>query len=178
MRIALAFVGLALIAGCSQPQIDEPAAKDESLFGPASMRVHPIFTELKDWDSDGKLDGIEVLVEFNDQFGDPTKAAGTVMFELFRYRQAEPEPRGPRVVNPWFGSTMTEADQRARWNRTSRTYTFQLAWPQVRTDENYVLTATFRSATEGRFFDRVILAAQEPAVAPIIAPATQPATQP
>lgn len=174
-----------ILAGCSQPKLDEPAPPEASLFGPAGMRIHPIFTEVKDWNGDGRLDGIEVLLEFNDRFGDPTKAAGTVMFELYNYRQGEPDPRGRRLVNPWVGSMTTESEQRARWNRTSRTYTFQLEYPGISPAANYVLVATFRSAAGGRFFDRVVLPAQELPVVPpttptppTTAPATQPTTQP
>ena len=46
------------------------------MFAPVAMRVHPIFTDVKDWTGDGRADGIEALVEFEDQFGDPTKASG------------------------------------------------------------------------------------------------------
>ena len=47
------------------------------------------------------------------------------------------------MINPWIGSLQTLADQQARWNRTSRTYAFQLEYPQIRKDANYVLAATF-----------------------------------
>jgi len=174
-----------LLLGCETlqpiPHTREPS--ECQMFGPASMRIHPIFTQVKDWTGDGKPDGIEALVEFQDQFQDPTKAAGKVIFELFTYRKGHADPRGPRLVNPWIGSLTTVEDQRERWNRTSRTYTFQLAWPNVRTDRTYVLTAVFDLASGGRFFDRKIIEAQgreEPAE-PIrlTPPATQPAaTQP
>jgi len=120
------------------------------------MRIHPIFSGLKDWTGDGKPDGIEALIEFEDQFNDPTKASGTVIFELFAYLPYNPDPRGPRLVNPWVGSLQTLADQQARWNRTSRTYSFQLAYPQIRADKSYVLTATFNTGST-RFFDQIVL---------------------
>ena len=143
-------------AGCGARSPVPRSPTDAQLFAPVSMRVHPIFSDLKDWNDDGQVDGIEALLEFQDQFNDPTKAAGTVVFELFSYRPYSPDPRGQRVVNPWVGSLQTLADQQARWNRTSRTYSFQLEYPQVRGDENYVLTATFDTGTT-RFFDEVIL---------------------
>src|SRR5436309_11677874 len=100
-----------------------------AMFAPIAMRIHPIFSGVKDWTGDGKPDGIEALLEFEDQFNDPTKASGTVIFELFGYAPYNPDPRGPRLVNPWVGSLQTLADQQARWNRTSRTYSFQLEYP-------------------------------------------------
>ncbi|MGE5609895.1 MAG: hypothetical protein ACM359_11625 [Bacillota bacterium] len=175
-------LALLLLVGCSQPKIDEPVASESSLFGPTAMRIHPIFTQMKDWTGDGKPDGFEVLLEFQDQFGDPTKACGTVMFELFDYRQGNPEPRGARLVNPWIGPMASSQDQIARWNRTSRTYTFQLSYPQLSPDKTYVLTAMFRSSTGGRFFDRVVIEGQEAPVGPTSRPTTpsntQPTTQP
>ena len=158
-RLALISL-LALLAGCSTAQ-DPGAAPDPSLFSATAMRIHPIFSGPKDWNSDGKPDGIEVLLEFQDRFSDPTKAAGTVMFELYDFRAAHPDPRGARLANPWIGSITTLNEQSARWNRTSRTYTFQLAYPQVDESKNYVLTANFNDNNGGRFFDRVVFARQQ-----------------
>src|SRR5438552_3586026 len=72
-----------LLAGCTNPDFltDKPA--DETLFAASAMRIHPIFTQVKDWTGDKKPDGIEVLLEFQDPFTDPTKAAGIVRFELY-----------------------------------------------------------------------------------------------
>ena len=114
----LAIVAISL--GCNtfrsvtEPRPDQPAS-----FSPVAMRIHPIFSGLKDWTGDGRADGIEALVEFEDQFGDPTKASGTVIFELFSYRPTFPDPRGERLVNPWVGSLQTLADQQARGLRVT-----------------------------------------------------------
>ena len=126
------------------------------------MRIHPIFSEVKDWTGDGTPDGLEVLVEFQDRFGDPTKAAGTLMFELYDYRRTNPDPRGSRLANPWVGSITTLGEQTAHWNRTSRTYSFQLALPTVESSKSYVLTAMFHASNGGRYFDRVVLESAEP----------------
>ena len=162
-------------SSCGQPLLDLESAPDTSFFGATTMRIHPIFSQVKDWSGDGKSDGIEVLIEFQDQFGDPAKAAGTLMFEVYDYRIANPDPRGPRLANPWVGSIATLEDQRARWNRTSRTYTFQLAFPAVNKSKSYVLTAMFRSTTGGRFFDRIVLEGEEDLAE---LPTTQPTTRP
>jgi hypothetical protein len=157
VRRALAVVSLlVVIAGCATPQPSPRTQSDAELFAPVSMRVHPIFSGVKDWTGDGKPDGLEALLEFQDRFGDPTKASGTVIFELFSYSPRDPDPRSERVCNPWLGSLQTLADQQARWNRTSRTYLFQLEYPQVSEQKSYVLTATFDTGTT-RYFDRVVL---------------------
>jgi hypothetical protein len=142
------------------------------MFAPVAMRIHPIFTDAKDWNGDGRIDGIEALLEFEDQFGDPTKASGSVIFELFTYRKNNPDPRGERVVNPWVGSLRTLADQQARWNRTSRTYVFQLEYPGIRADTNYVLAGTFDTG-QTRFFDQIVLQSSSRPRLPATAPTTR-----
>ncbi len=145
----------ALTCGCES---DSPDASGQDMFAPTGMRIHPIFTQLADLNHTGKPDGIEAQLEFQDQFGDPTKAAGRVVFELFQYQQAAPDPRGKRVTGPWVGSLATLDDQHARWNTTLRTYRFQLSYPQIRTDQSYVLAATFELPDgRHRFFDKIVL---------------------
>src|SRR5262245_62034333 len=73
-------------AGCDSSSPHPRSQTDAALFGPAAMRIHPIFTQVKDWTGDGKPDGIEALIELQDQFGDPTKASGRIVFELYEYR--------------------------------------------------------------------------------------------
>src|SRR6187200_3604810 len=95
--VRLAVLSLALSAalcGCHDPKGNE-VVRDE-MFAPASIRIHPTFTQFKDWTGDGAPDGIEALVEVQDSFGEPTRAKGSVMFELDSYRPQFPEQRGPR----------------------------------------------------------------------------------
>lgn len=159
-----ALAGLWLVGGCqdtptfTDPLRTRPQPRDEAAFGPTAMRLHPVFTRVKDWSGDDRPDGIEAMVEFQDAFGDPTKASGRVIFELFEFKPNQPDPRGPRVANPWVGSLATLGDQRDRWNRASRTYTFPLSLPKLDAGRTYVLTAQFDdAATSRRFFDRLIL---------------------
>src|SRR5688572_29582977 len=116
---------LIVLAGCAARKPVPMTEADAAMFAPLSMRIHPIFTDAKDWNGDGQPDGVEALLEFQDQFNDPTKAAGKVIFELFSYRAYHADTRGDRVVNPWVVSLQTLDDQQARWNRTSRTYSFR-----------------------------------------------------
>jgi hypothetical protein len=162
MLFSCLFVALLIGLGCQPTKTYPRSQTDAAMFGPASMRIHPIFTQIKDWTNDGKADGIEALIELQDQFGDPTKASGTVVFELFDFAPTDPDGRGPRLVNPWIGDLNSIDAQRDRWNRTSRTYSFQLAYPAVRDDHSYVLTASFEVSGGGRFFDRMVLEAKEP----------------
>lgn len=189
MLRAIAWIGgsvvmLAWLAGC-QPAIRpvERQSDEGTLFGPSELRVHP-FTAIKDWTGEGRADGVEVLVELLDRFKDPTKATGTLIFELYQFRKNYPDVRGERLV-AWRGSLLTLEDQRMHYNRISRTYSFQLAYPDVRLDKNYVLQVWFEHAGK-RLTSQVILESQEskgviptaikPAATPVAEPGTRPAT--
>ena len=175
----LTILATLLNAGCQGEAPPFPRSDtDAQLFGPVAMRLHPIFTQVKDWSGDDKPDGIEALVELQDQFGDPTKASGRVIFELYEYRPHSPERRGERLLNPWIGDLETLDDQRDRWNRTSRTYGFQLTYPDVQPTRSYVLTAQFELSNGGRFFDRIILEGRRPRAPDVTAPTTAPAAPP
>ncbi|CAN5345718.1 hypothetical protein BH09PLA1_BH09PLA1_07700 [soil metagenome] len=172
---------LLLLASASGCQTDAPFARsvaDTQLFGPVSMRLHPIFTQIKDWSGDGKPDGVEALIELQDQFGDPTKASGRIVFELFEYQPYNPERRGDRVLNPWIGYLETLDEQRDRWNRTSRTYSFQLENPAIQTSKTYVLTAEFQLSGGGRFFDQIILEGRRAESESLFPPTTAPTNSP
>jgi hypothetical protein len=179
-RPIISIIGIIALAGCGGPTPYPRTAADATLFGPLYMRIHPIFTQVKDWTGDDIPDGIEALVELQDQFGDSTKASGQVIFELFEYRRNDPEPRGQRLLNPWIGDLNSLEAQQQRWNRTSRTYSFQLSYPQIQTSNSYVLTATFELSGGGRFFNRIILAPREPIYDPYptLAPASAPTSRP
>lgn len=188
-RRAWAIVLTLVSAGCGTGTQTPRSATDAQLFGPASMRLHPFFTQVRDWDGDNKPDGIEAVVELQDQFGEPTKATGRVLFELYAYSPYKPDPRGSRLANPWEGRLLSVDDQRTRWSVTSRAYTFRLSWDQVRAENDYVLTAQFDLAGGSRFFNRLVLEGIKPmkpdrpgvTVIPATTAATSqasPATQP
>ncbi len=154
----------------------EKDSGDAPLFAPTELRIHP-FTSVKDWTGDNKPDGVEVLLELQDRFRDPTKATGAAIFELYEYRRNHPDPRGERLAY-WRGSLLTLEEQRMHWNRISRTYSFQLAYPQIRVDKSYVLQANFDLGAR-RLTSQVILDAQEAkSVTPSTIPVTQPASRP
>lgn len=175
-RTILAIVACGVLAGCgSQPQW-EPA-RQQQLFSPTAMRIQPVFTQIRDWTGDNKPDGVDALIEFQDQFGDPAKASGNVVFEIYEYQPYSPDPRGRRAVAPFLAAIDNVAAQRDHWNRTSRCYSFQLAWPKVNPKTAYVLLATFEKSGGGRVTDQLILepARREP---PRPAATTSPANEP
>jgi hypothetical protein len=155
-------MAVAVLAGCSSQSLPQPrTAEEERLFGPVSMKLDT-FSKVRDWNNDNVPDGIEALIEFDDRFGDRTKAAGIVIFELYDYRPYWPDPRGMRLANPWTGSLTTYEDQKAHWETASGAYMFRLAYDQAAWNHDYVLTAEFQSASGTRFFSRIVLQKQKP----------------
>ena len=144
------------------------------------MRLHPIFTQVKDWTGDGIPDGIEALVELQDQFGDPTKASGHIILDLYEYKKYDPQRKGNWLAE-WQADLSTLASQRDFWNRTSRTYGLQLAFGQIQLDKNYILTAEFQLNSGGRLFDQLVIEAQvkpDKRAAPDFGMPPAPTTQP
>jgi hypothetical protein len=160
--VRLALSAVLVVAGCSSQIVPRPQTAEETqLFGPVSMKFDT-FSKVKDWSGRGAPDGVEALVEFDDRFGDRTKAAGTILFELFDYRTGYPDSRGARLANPWTASLTDYDEQKAHWETASGAYLFRLAYDQIAWNRNYVLTATFESASGARFFAETVLRAQAP----------------
>ena len=157
-RVALliALFSSILCASCNHKRALPVGKSAEGVIGPVSIRIHPTFTQVKDWNGDEKPDGIEALLEVRDRWDEPIRATGKVMFELYDFRRGHPDPRGARLANPWVVSLATADDQAARWDRVSRSYKFQLAFPQVERRRTYILTASFETEG-GRLFDRLTL---------------------
>jgi hypothetical protein len=125
------------------------------MFGPISFRIHPTFTQIKSWTGGATPDGIDAVIEFQDSFGDPTRASGTVRFELYAFRGSEPLHNGGRIAS-WSGSLDSRDDQMAHWDPAARGYNFQLTFNRLQKNHAYVLTAQFdRNGT--RLFDKLIL---------------------
>src|SRR5438270_2414346 len=101
VRLGIAVLSLVALSGCDISGPYSRTASAQAMFGPDSMRIHPTFTQIRDWTADKKLDGIEALLEVQDQFGEPTRTTGRAMFELFEYRRDSPEIRGKRIGGPW-----------------------------------------------------------------------------
>lgn len=153
-----------MVVGCQESLLPSPTAAPPAdphgLFGPATMRLHPIFTQVKSLTGGTAPDGIEAMLEFDDRFGDPTKAAGAVIFELYDFRTGFPDHRGERLLDPWTASLAGVAQQQAHWRREIGAYSFLLAYDHVRADRNYVLSATFEPVSGPRLFAQTVIAAQ------------------
>ncbi|HEX8323263.1 MAG TPA: hypothetical protein VF595_05045 [Tepidisphaeraceae bacterium] len=169
-RAAAAMILLGSIGcgGGSQPPARTPA--EAQFFTAESMHLSPVFTKVTDFDGDGNQDGIEAVVELQDRFGDPTKAVGRVVFQIYRYRAYNPDPRGERLAGPFEGRVDSAADQKARWSRVNRAYIFQLAYPNASKSGDYVVEAMFEASNGGRLFDRLTIEGDRETPAPTTGP--------
>jgi hypothetical protein len=126
------------------------------MFGAQAVRIHPTFTRAKDWTGDGKVDGIEAVLELQDEFGEPTRATGRVMFEVYQYRPYHPDPRGRRAKDVWEWPLLTRQEQSDHWSRALRAYSFKIPYDPAH--QTVVLAATFElSGGKPRLFDQIIL---------------------
>jgi hypothetical protein len=137
------------VAGCGGAEPHARSGLDQRMFGPTGIRIHPTFTQVRDLTGAGKVDGIEATLEVLDQFGEPTRATGRVIFELYSYRKDMPDVKGRRLSEPWIAELNTREQQTEHWNAALRAYTFQLHYPQISTKDYYVLTAQFDLNGEG-----------------------------
>lgn len=157
-RLALIATGLAAVGCTGSSGLARP---DE--FGPTKLRIHPTFTQVKDWTGDKQPDGVEAVVELLDSYGEPTRGGGTLLFELWGYKKYDPDPRGQRVGGPWKAELLTREQQEMHWSPALRAYTFQLADSKISDTRDFVLTGSFESAGGadkpggGRIFDQLIL---------------------
>ena len=155
----LLLLGVTLgLCGCG-PAIIARSADEQAMFGVAAFRLHPTFTQIKSWTGKAKADGIEAVIEFDDQFGDPTRAAGQVRFELYKFLFDSPDHRGQRLAI-WATSLSGKDDQMAHWDPAARAYSFQLNFDKISTEHSYVLTAQYdRDAT--RLFSQLVIEPSE-----------------
>jgi hypothetical protein len=177
MRFLAAGLLLAVIAGCSSTIVSTPPeasalpTEDRDLFSPVSVRLHPIFTQVKSWTGKSAADGIEAVLEFQDRFGDTTKASGTVLFELYSYRSGFPDHRGGHAAQPWVASLDSVDSQKLHWRSEIGAYDFLLALPTVSTSTDYVLTAMFEPPGGRRLFAETIIIGQKKTAHPTTRPA-------
>jgi hypothetical protein len=158
-RVATAVLALASLlaaGGCEPGRFYARSPADNELFGAQAVRIHPTFTRSKDWNGDGKPDGIEAVLELQDQFGEPTRATGRAMFEAYQYRPYSPDPRGRRYQAVWEWALVTRQQQIEHWSRALRGYTFRIPLDPGR--QTIVLAATFQlNGGTPRLFDQIIL---------------------
>jgi len=155
---ALLLGGVLVLAGCPRgniPEVTEGATTEQLIdyYSPRSIEILP-FTKPRSFDDDAFPDGIGVSLRPLDGAGDPVKAYGTFIFELYDYRPASGRHRG-QPLQSWTQPVADLDDQKRFWERVTSTYEFQLSWEgqPIPPQKKYLLTASFQAPGSKRLFD-------------------------
>jgi hypothetical protein len=156
--VAVLFGLLLVQSGCPRSDIAEVAdgpSKDKLLvfYSPRSVKIRP-FTKPASFDDDAIPDGIDVFLQPADDDGDPVKAIGTFIFELYSHRSAAGDDRGERLQT-WRQPVLDAEQRRQFWNHVISMYQFQLSWEgkPIPPQQKYVLTVSFQAPGSERLFD-------------------------
>ena len=126
-------------------------------FEPATVHFQPAFTEMHDDPKNHRQPGhLEATVQLRDRFGDPVKALGEFRFELYRYRQSGPDPRGERFETAGLHIVLlTDLDENQKhWDRITQSYRFKLPLPPLPpAEKRIILQATFSPRPNYRMQD-------------------------
>lgn len=140
---------------------EKPGSVDRmvELLMPTRVRIVEPFTEFASFDDDDKPDGLSVLLQPIDSFGDPVKIAGNVRIELYDYIPASGNRAGRRICDPWEVSLTREADQRRYWNNVTGMYEIPLKLPkgvQLK-PRKYVIVVTYNTPIDTHLTDQAVL---------------------
>lgn len=156
--IAACGVCLSGSAGCQRGSVggtvDGPSVEElVQYYSPRKIKILP-FTKPRSFDDDVIPDGVGVSLRPLDEAGDPVKAYGVFMFELYEHRKGLGNRRG-ELIQTWTQPVLGAADQKQFWERVTSTYEFQLSWEgkPLSPDQKYVLVASFQSTGSERLFD-------------------------
>ena len=166
MRPIVIFAALPLLPsmlalGCASKPVDlgdEGVRQQIALLMPSKINIVGPFTRFRSFDDDDIPDGVELLLQPVNSFGDPVNIAGHVIVELYAFRQASGDPKGEKLEQ-WDIPLLTEKDQRAHWNRTTTMYEFQLQLNPAAIPPNhkYVLLVTYNTPLEEHMFAEYVM---------------------
>lgn len=149
---------LVALAGCQRGQVSEtldgPTTEELiAFYSPQSIKILP-FTKPRSFDDDAIPDGIGVSLRPLDGAGDPVKAYGAFIFELYTLRSAAGNRRGT-LLQTWHQEINDLESQKQFWERVTSTYEFHLSWEgmPISPQKKYILTASFQSPGSERLFD-------------------------
>lgn len=131
------------------------------LLLPDEIRIVEAFTGFRSFDQDERPDGIELLLQPMDTYGDPVKIAGTVRVELYAFLPASGEPKGERLCEPWEVPLLTEQDQKRYWNNVTGMYEIPLKFPTDLSPkgDKFVLRVTYNTPLSEHMTDEFVMAA-------------------
>ncbi len=111
-----------------------------NLLLPETLEIHP-FTQTGSFDK--SAGGVHARIQARDAFGDPTKAFGTLRFQLFEFKTQNQSQKG-RQLEQWEVSISQPERNLVHWNRHLRSYEFKLGCNRSLTGR-LVFVVTFTS---------------------------------
>ena len=168
LRLALGFVALAALSSCTASRSgfeDGDTRKMVELLMPQRIEIVEAFTAFQSFDDDDIPDGIELLLQAHDAYGDSVKIAGGLRIELYSHQPASADPKGRRLLDPWVVTLDDEKDQRRYWNMVTGMYEIPLEFPagSVTAAEGsggqFVLAVTYNTPLDTHLTDEVVLPA-------------------
>lgn len=161
--VAVAVAATLLVSACKAPQRTgsrNPAEGEmASLLMPSRIDIVEPFTQVRDFDKDGALDGIELLMQAVNALDNPgLQIVGNVRIELFEFVEASAEPRGARI-DRWDVDLSSVELQKKHWNQLTQMYEFRLAVDPSRLPRKrkFVLAVTYNTPQGEHLNDQSIL---------------------
>jgi len=157
-------VGLLVLGGTgclpSARDADMDARHDAvSLAMPSRIEIVAPFTRIKSLSGGDEPDGIELLLQARNEFGNPgLMIVGTVRVELFEFLPGSAECKGRRL-DRWTADLRTEADQRRYWNHLTQMYEFRLGvdLSAIPPAPKYVILVTYTTPFGEHISDEMVL---------------------
>lgn len=154
VTLLAAALGISCQRGAISGSADGPDAEElAAYYSPRSIAILP-FTKPRSFDDDVIPDGLGVSLRPLDSAGDPVKAYGTFLFELYAFRPAISHHRG-ELLQTWDQTIRDVEDQKRFWERVTSTYEFQLSWEgaPLSPGQRFILVASFQAPGSERLFD-------------------------
>jgi hypothetical protein len=160
-----------LPVGCSRPSVDvsDSATRQQlSLLMPATVNIVGPFTRFRGADDRKHPAEVELLLQPVNAFGDPVNIAGTLIVELYEFRQASGDDKGTKLQQ-WDIALTTERDQQTYWNRTTSMYEFrlQLGPASPPSSRKFVLQVIYNTPLKEHMIDQYVL--EVPLATPVVA---------
>jgi len=161
MRTAFLTLLCLLLTACQPPPAPNLTGTGMDMFAPVKVRLHPLSrivlgpaTTAPATQPSGRPTPpyVEARLELSDQFTDTTKSPGTITIELFQPTLLG--TKGTRIAL-WTISIDAPESNRDHWDRTTRTYLFNLPiTTKLRPDiDSVLLTATLTLPNKQAFSD-------------------------
>ncbi len=152
-----------LLAGCTPTLKQHDKARDRdamvSLLMPSRIEIVEPFTRVRDFDQDGSLDGIELLMQAVNSQGNPgLQIVGDLRVELYEFVEASAEPKGKRI-DRWAVDLSSVDLQQKHWNQLTQMYEFRLevdpaVLPKKR---KFILAVTYDTPQAVHLMDECVL---------------------